>query len=95
MAREDGVDDSGARVVLSEIDRNGGRSRATLRKMVDGGVELILLSRRQNDGGAELAERFGDLQAEPARAAGDERNAAREVEEPLEPTAHATPSTLS
>ena len=42
-------------------------------QMGDGFVELVLLARGDRDPGAHLAERLGHLQAEAARAAGDER----------------------
>src|SRR5206468_1372353 len=51
------------------------------------GIELVRLARADGDARAELAEHLGHLQAEPARAAGDEGDLALEIEEPGE--AHA------
>jgi hypothetical protein len=50
-------------------------------KMSRGLREVIGLARAQHDAGAGLAEAFGDLQAEAARAASDEGRLAFQVEE--------------
>jgi len=44
-------------------------------------LQLSGFSRRDGELRAHLAERLGDLQSEPARAAGDERNFSGEIEE--------------
>ena len=49
--------------------------------MPHGGVQLVLLARDERDARTELAERLRDLQAEPARPAGDERRAAAQIEQ--------------
>ena len=66
---------------LGEIHRQGRGGDLPGGEMRNGRVELILLARGQHQGGAEFAERFGNLKAQPARAAGDQRHAAREVEQ--------------
>ena len=58
------------------------------RELAGGLLEVGRLARGEQDLGAGLAERLGDLQAEPAGAAGDQRGAAGEVEELEDRGAH-------
>jgi hypothetical protein len=66
VARQHGFNRRRWRVWLSEVNRQSRSGDVTCSEKRDGCVELALLARRQHQCGAEFAERFGDLQAEPA-----------------------------
>ena len=66
---------------LARIGGDPARVDALVLQMRGGFLEVRGLARRQQHARAGLAERLGDLQAEPARAAGDDRRAAGKVEE--------------
>ena len=68
----------------AEIRGDRARFDAELLQMLDRLVEFVLLACRKNQLRALLAQRFGDLQPESARASGDECGAAGEVEEFLD-----------
>ena len=53
---------------------------ALLREMLDRVIEFVLLARRERELRAHFAQRLGDLQAEAARAAGDDRGAPGQIE---------------
>ena len=51
--------------------------------MHPGFLEFVGLARHERDTRPQLAQRLGDLQPEPARAAGDERRPAADIEKLL------------
>src|SRR5258706_6503421 len=69
------------RLALAQVADIGRRLDLLLLKMSHGLVELVFLARGDRDLGAHFAERFGHLQPEPARAAGDERGASAKLEQ--------------
>jgi len=70
---ERSVDEGDHRLGLAQIRGNRVRAHALLGEMGDRFVQFGLFSRGEHDLGAHLAERLGDLQPQPARAAGDDR----------------------
>jgi hypothetical protein len=70
-------------------DRQQSRLRRSRRnELVDRGIELGLLARDERERGAVLAQRASDLQAEPARSPGNQRDPTREVEQVAQRPAH-------
>ena len=61
---------------------------AGVRQGRDGGVQFVGMTRHDPQSRPRLAERTGHLQAEPARAAGDQCRAAGEIEQLLHRPAH-------
>ena len=66
---------------VARIGRDPARVDALVLQVRGGFFEVARLARREHDLGAGFAERLGDLQAEAARAAGDQRVPASEVEQ--------------
>ena len=75
---------------LAHVGSDPERLDAALLQMPGRFLEVAGLARGEQDAGAGLAERLGDLQAEAARAAGDERGLAGKVEQLANGGAHGT-----
>ncbi|MNV92318.1 hypothetical protein D3C71_1868970 [compost metagenome] len=80
VGADDLIDQRRDRRQIADIAGECLRIDAERPQVRDGGVEFVLLARGDRDLGAEFAERLGHLQAEAARAAGDERDAPLEIE---------------
>src|SRR5690606_25730018 len=78
---ERGVDQAGDRFGLADVGGKGLGADATLPQLRQRRVKFGLLARGDHHAGTVVAQRLRDLQAKPARSAGDEGDATIEVEQ--------------
>src|SRR5882672_5077732 len=79
--RHDPLDDSVRGIGAAEISGERMRRYSKPREMGDGIVEFRFLACDEGDGGAIFAQRFGCLEPETARTAGDDPDAPRQVKQ--------------
>jgi hypothetical protein len=80
---------------LARVGGDPARVDALVLQVRGGFLEVACLARGQQDLGAGFAQRLGDLQPEAARAAGDQRRLAGQVEQCLDRCAHVGLSDVS